>query len=87
MTREIFEQNDFTTLKGILEAQSDTEMSDTENPAFTFSQTSNVILCLIADGSIDARILAKAELANRGLDQNGIWVGFDRAEKIHFPEN
>jgi hypothetical protein len=27
--------------------------------------------------------LAREQLANRGIDENGLWVGFDEAKKIH----
>ena len=56
---------------------------DATNPAFTFSGTSNSLLLAIADGMLDANGLARHELANRGLNENGTWVGFDRAREIH----
>jgi hypothetical protein len=57
---------------------------DATNPAFTFSCTNNALLLAIADGILDANGLARQELADRGLDQDGTWVGFDRAREIHF---
>lgn len=56
---------------------------DATNAAFTFSGTSNALLLAIADGVLDADGLVRQELANRGLDQDGTWVGFDRAREIH----
>jgi len=51
---------------------------DEENPIFLFSQTHKELLLAIANGSIDARQLAKVELRNRGLDtETGKWVGWN----------
>ena len=41
------------------------------------------LLSEAAKENIDLNELAKRELANRGLDTNGEWVGFDEAKKIH----
>lgn len=57
---------------------------DATNPAFTFSCTSTALLLAMADGVIDPAELAKAELANRGLDADGLWCGFSKAREIHF---
>lgn len=59
------------------------DRSDSNNPAFTFSCTNTALLLAMADGVIDPVDLAKAELANRGLDADGVWCGFDRAREIH----
>lgn len=37
------------------------------------------ILVAAAQGDLDLNRLAREELANRGYDQSGLWVGFDRA--------
>lgn len=36
-------------------------------------------LVAAASGAVDLNALARRELAQRGLDQSGSWVGFDRA--------
>lgn len=36
-------------------------------------------LAAAASGRIDLNALARRELAQRGLDQSGAWVGFDKA--------
>ena len=59
------------------------EVSDDENPAFLFSTTFTSLLSRIAKGEIDANYIARAELANRGLDLNGNWVGVQQAKRIH----
>lgn len=42
------------------------------------------VLAAVARGELDLNRLAKEELAARGQDQNGVWVGFSRAADIHF---
>ncbi len=39
-------------------------------------------LAAIARGELDVRVLVLAELANRGMDHAGRWVGFPAAAKI-----
>ncbi|WP_075795209.1 hypothetical protein [Massilia putida] len=41
------------------------------------------VLAAAARGEIDLNRLAREELASRGLDDKGNWVGFDRAKQIH----
>jgi hypothetical protein len=41
------------------------------------------VLAAAARGEIDLNRLAREELAPRGLDDQGVWVGFDRAKQIH----
>ncbi len=41
------------------------------------------VLAAIARNEIDLNRLAREELANRGLDLNGHWVGFKKASKLH----
>ena len=41
------------------------------------------VLAAAARGELDLNRLAREELASRGLDQNGVWVGFEQAAKIH----
>ena len=41
------------------------------------------VLAAVARGEIDLNRIAREELASRGLDANGTWVGFDRAREIH----
>lgn len=49
-----------------------------------FIQTAMIkVLVAAARGELDLNLLAREELAARGLDQNGVWVGFDQAAKIH----
>jgi len=57
-------------------------MHDEENPTFTFQGTDSQILSMIVKGEIDPTAMAWKELANRGLDHCGEWVGFDQARRI-----
>ncbi len=41
------------------------------------------VLAAAARGEIDLNRLAREELAARGRDDQGVWVGFDRAKQIH----
>ena len=41
------------------------------------------VLAAAARGELDLNRLAREELAARGLDDKGVWVGFDRAKRIH----
>ena len=40
------------------------------------------VLVAAARGELDLNLLAREELAARGLDENGVWVGFERARLI-----
>ena len=41
------------------------------------------VLAAAARGELDLNRLAREELASRGLDLNGTWVGFEQARAIH----
>jgi hypothetical protein len=60
------------------------KFSDYENPAFLFSTIATELLTKIAQGEIDPVWLAKRELANRGCDLGGRWVGNQIAEQRNF---
>lgn len=48
-----------------------------------FIQSATVrALVAAARGELDLNLLAREELAARGLDENGVWVGFERARRI-----
>ena len=57
--------------------------SDDTNASYVFSTTHTALLLAMETGTIDAANLARAELANRGLDADGVWCGFARAREIH----
>lgn len=39
------------------------------------------VLVAVASGELDLNRLAREELAQRGYDQSGVWVGFKRARE------
>ncbi|MBL7910091.1 MAG: hypothetical protein JNJ41_03405 [Bacteroidia bacterium] len=56
---------------------------DDENPGFLFSLTNTKVLTEALQGDFDLVYLVRRELANRGLNSKGKWVGFDEAKKVH----
>ena len=57
--------------------------ADDINPRFIFSTTSTALLVEALRGDFDLKQLIRRELANRGLNTEGNWVGFDKAAQIH----
>jgi len=51
---------------------------DEENPIFLFSQTHTDLLVDILDGGIDPIQMAKRELATRGRNEKGKFIGFKK---------
>ncbi len=43
----------------------------------------NKVLVAVANGELDLNNLARKELADRGLDKQGQWVGVDKVKQIH----
>jgi hypothetical protein len=56
---------------------------DDLDPRYIFSMTSTQLLVEALKGEFDLRYLTSRQLANRGLDMEGKWVGFDKAKEIH----
>lgn len=51
-------------------------------PAVCFMQTADLeVLTAAARGLVDLNLVARVELAARGLDTDGRWVGFEAAGK------
>ena len=57
-------------------------LSDEQNPVFIFSKTHTELLVKALKGEIDLSKLVKNELINRGLNDEGQWVGFENAKKL-----
>jgi len=70
------------TRKRLEQMLADPEIHDALNPSFIFQQTMPDLLLAIVNGLIDPVAAARAELANRGLNQDGVWCGFDTAREI-----
>lgn len=58
-----------------------TEVSDDENPEYMFQTLHINLIKKLATGQLDGKKYAQKELAQRGLDKNGKWIGFDAAKK------
>ena len=56
---------------------------DEKNPKYALQTHPTATLAESARGERDLNQHAKVELANRGLDKNGKWVGFEAAAKEH----
>jgi predicted DNA-binding transcriptional regulator len=56
---------------------------DDLNPKYLFSTIHTDLLVQAISNKIDLQSLVKKELANRGLNEKGLWVGFDKAKQIH----
>ncbi len=63
------------------QAAQDGSLPDEQNPLFLYSLTHTDLLVRIAAGELNVRALAREELTNRGLDENGIWVGLRKKEQ------
>ena len=58
-------------------------ISDDLNPLFILSGVFTQLLTRVANGEVDCQALAKLELANRGLDLNGKWVGYNNDVELN----
>lgn len=58
----------------------------TDEVGFIQLATSKVLVAVV-HGELNLNRLAREELAARGQDSNGMWVGFKRAKKILFEES
>ena len=56
---------------------------DDLNPKFIFSTTATALLVEALKGDFYLKHLVRQELANRGVDDSGNWVGFEKARAIH----
>lgn len=59
------------------------DRKDELDPRYLFSVIATQLLCEALSGEFNVSYLMRRELANRGLDKNGTWVGFGKAKKIH----
>ncbi|HBF89381.1 MAG TPA: hypothetical protein DDX39_12135 [Bacteroidales bacterium] len=59
------------------------ERSDDYNPSYIFRLAATQLLCESLKGDFDIMYLIRRELANRGVDKDGKWVGFPEAKKVH----
>lgn len=64
--------------EGMRAGRRETGISDDENPEFIFATTHTTLLCRAVKGEIDLLALAKKQLRNRGFNEDGAWVGFNK---------
>jgi hypothetical protein len=58
------------------------EVKDDDNPKYMFRTTNTSLLVSAVKGKIDLLEYAKKEMAARGFDKNGKWIGFDKSKKL-----
>jgi hypothetical protein len=61
-------------------------MSDELKPEYMFQTFKTALLVKIANGEVDPMVLVGQELAKRGVNEKGEWVGFEAAQKIWAPQ-
>lgn len=54
---------------------------DNENPLFAFSMTSTKLIVKFLSEELDAIDMMRHELKNRGLDDDGSYIGFNVKEE------
>lgn len=59
------------------------KLPDDDNPTYAMRGLESTHLGHIASGKVDAKRIAHDELASRGQDSNGKWIGFDKAKEHH----
>jgi len=59
------------------------EIRDSENPDYAFQGFDTKLLVSFADPKVDVHYYIRKELANRGLDNKGFWIGFEASKKLH----
>ena len=64
--------------KSILKEIDNIRLMDALNPKYLFSTTHRELLVQIANGRLKVKKLARKELAHRGLNKEGFWIGYDQ---------
>ena len=64
-------------LKKQMEEIDKIRLPDDQNPLYLFSRTHVDLLVQIANGTLRTKKLALRELEKRGLNKEGLWVGFE----------
>jgi len=57
-------------------------MDDWNNPKFAFCLLPTSLILKFVNGKLDANAYLKRELANRGVNLQGTWVGHERSEEL-----
>lgn len=57
-------------------------MDDWNNPIHAFCLLPTDLILKFVNGNLDANSYLRREIAKRGLDRQGKWVGFKRSEEL-----
>ncbi|MGP8216889.1 MAG: hypothetical protein ACLQQ4_15085 [Bacteroidia bacterium] len=57
--------------------------SDELDPRYIFNMTATKLLTEALKGEYSIEYMVRRELANRGLDKEGKWIGFSQAKELH----
>ncbi len=60
-----------------------TRLGLSHDESLVLQSAATALLAAATRGEVDLNALAAEELANRGVDRAGRWVGFPRAAEIH----
>lgn len=63
------------------QAAKDGSLPEEENPLFLFGATSTGLLVRALNKEFDINMLIRLQLATRGVDEKGRWVGFEKARQ------
>ena len=73
---------DFQNLANMKSYLAEEFVGDELNPHFLFSDVRSELLLAIEAGELDVLDLVRDQLAGRGFNRDGKWVGFDRSAEI-----
>ncbi len=68
-------------IKKYQQAAKDGSLPDEENPLFLFSTTSTNLLAKLLSKEFNILTLVRMQLRERGVNDKGQWIGFDKAAK------
>ena len=74
MTKKKSEEQDLKKFDG---------REDELDPRYIFSMTATKLLTEALKGEFSIEYLVRHELANRGVNRDGVWVGFPQAKELH----
>ncbi len=69
-------------IKQYEQAAQDGSLPDEENPLFLFAKTGTNLLVKLLAKEVNVFALIKMNLKERGVDEKGRWVGFERPKSL-----
>lgn len=64
------------------QAAKDGSLPEEENPLFLFGATSTGLLVRALNKEFDITMLIRLQLCTRGVDEQGRWIGFEKARQL-----